>query len=84
MKNVKQYKLQVPSIENYHIDTMIHRLLKTKVEIAKELRSKHEKEIDSFKDDTYRVIDYFNKKSPELMVRLFFLDMELENLGYKE
>lgn len=76
-------KLEAELNNDKPVDTVIDRLLEQRVKIQKELKSKYMDDIISDKDITAeKLAKLFNEKEPALMAQLFFLDIELKNLGY--
>lgn len=61
------------------IDSFIQKLRENKQKIYDGLIEKHKNRIPGNMES---IIEYLNKEEPALMVQLFFLDMELKNLGY--
>ncbi|MGN6347754.1 MAG: hypothetical protein ACTHME_08635 [Candidatus Nitrosocosmicus sp.] len=70
-----------PSLQS---DTVIDRLIQKKKEIYDELELKYKDLIKLNNLNVSQTVDLFNKKESQLMLQLFFIDMELENLGYKK
>ena len=60
---------------------IINRLQAKKQQIYDELEKKYKTKIIDEKLNIPQVVNLFNKREPELMVQLFFIDMELENLS---
>lgn len=75
-------KLEVELNNNKPVDTVIDRLLEQRVKIQKELKSKYMDDILETNMTAEKLAKLFNEKEPALMAQLFFLDIELKNLGY--
>lgn len=65
------------------IELIIARLLEQKEKIYDELKQKYKKIVLDEDWSVDKLIDVLKREQPELMGQLFFLDMELRNLGYQ-
>lgn len=65
------------------IELIIARLLEQKEKIYNELIQKYKKILLDEDWSVDKLIDVLKREQPELMGQLFFLDMELRNLGYQ-
>lgn len=65
------------------IELIIARLLEQKEKIYDELKQKYKKIALDEDWSVDKLIDVLKREQPELMGQLFFLDMELRNLGYQ-